>query len=282
MNDKAKNTSFFFCIGCQKSGTTILARLLDQHPNIACLWEAYFLNPSNTSSVFNLKSPSWSKHGFSEDDIKTWSSKLQSSNPFSLSSRITHKIFGRFAFPMEPYRKAITEALNDFATRCNVSVVGDKWPWYIDFIDQMIDAFPNAKYIYTVRDPRGIWNSAQKFKDRNRGDEVLNEMLLKDRRISPLLERDDFISVRYEDLISKPEESCRKLYSFLDCDYSDDYLKYDKSRDPYPDRWDWIPEASGKLDPEITKKWQKKMSSEQIKTVSSTAKRFIEKYNYEM
>jgi hypothetical protein len=280
--DKTDNTpSYFFCIGCQKSGTTILARLLDQHPDIACLWEAYFLNPRNESSVFNPESKAWSKHGYSKDDVTQWSSKLKSSNPFSIKSRITHKITGQFSFPMQPYKEVITEALNDFASRCNVKVVGDKWPWYIEFLDQMIAAFPGAKYIYTVRDPRGIWNSAQRFKDRNRGDEILNEMLVKDTKISQLLKRDDFYTVRYEDLICKPEETCKELYAFLGCSYSDDYLKYSSENDPYPERWNWVPEASGKLDPEITVKWQKKMTSGEIKKVNSTAGVFIEKYGYE-
>lgn len=280
--DKSDNApSYFFCIGCQKSGTTILARLLDQHPDIACLWEAYFLNPHNNYSVFNPESDAWEKHGFSRDDVTQWFSRLKSSNPFSIKSRLTHKITGRFSFPMQPYQEVITEALNDFASRCNVKVVGDKWPWYIEFLDQMTVAFPGSKYIYTVRDPRGIWNSAQRFKDRKRGDEILNEMLSKDRKISQLLKRDDFYTVRYEDLICKPEETCKKLYAFLGCGYSDDYLKYSSEKDPYPERWNWVPEASGKLDPEITVKWKKKMTSGEIKKVSSTAGGFIEKYGYE-
>lgn len=273
--------SYYFCIGCQKSGTTILARLLDQHPDIACLWEAYFLNPKNVSSVFNPESDAWSKHGYSKDDVIEWASKVKSINPFSIKSRLSHKLTGRYEFPMQPYKEIITEALNDFASRCNVKVVGDKWPWYIEFMDKMQDSFPGAKYIYTVRDPRGIWNSAQRFKGRQRGDEILGEMLKKDRQISKLLDRDDFLTVRFEDLICKPEETCKILYGFLECDYSDDYLKYQKENDPYPERWSWVPEASGKLDPEITVKWKKKMTSDEIQNVNSKAAGFIDKYGYE-
>ena len=42
----------FFCIGCQKTGTTLLARVLDQHPRIACVWESYALRPEAAPSIY--------------------------------------------------------------------------------------------------------------------------------------------------------------------------------------------------------------------------------------
>lgn len=281
MKSVDQGKKFFFCIGCQKSGTTILARVLDQHPDIACLWEAYFLNPKHEISVFNPESKAWGKHGYDIEKVRRWHSDVSKINPLSLSSRFYRKLTRQFRFPITPYKNAISEALTDFATRCNVNVVGDKWPWYLDFMEQMLTAFPDARYIYTVRDPRGIWNSAQRFKGRERGDEILSEMLAKDRIFERYRDKPNFLIVRYEDIITEPEETGKKLYEFLDCDFKKEYLTYSKESDPYPDRWNWVPEAGKQLDPNITTKWKKLMTSEQIKHVSETASWFIEKYGYE-
>jgi hypothetical protein len=172
-------------------------------------------------------------------------------------------------------------ALSDFAMRCGVSVVGDKWPWYIDHIDLIFKAFPTAKFIYNVRDPRGIWNSAQRFKERQWGDRVLNEMLTKDRRISSYLQKQNFITIRYEDLVCQPADTCRRLYQFLGVDFSEEYLNYNPQTDPYPNRWNWIPEAKDNFDTKHATKWKKQMSQDEIDRVTKLADWFIKKYQYE-
>ena len=36
------------------------------------------------------------------------------------------------------------------------SIVGDKFPWYVSFIEDMLEMFPDAKYIYSVRHPCAV------------------------------------------------------------------------------------------------------------------------------
>ncbi|NEP00703.1 MAG: sulfotransferase [Symploca sp. SIO2E9] len=235
--------TFFFCIGCQKSGTTLLARVLDQHPKIACIWESYALQYNSYNSIINPASDSWKKHGFQEENVQAWA-RVWANNPKNFAFRVLRKLTGYDYFRIINFRQTMSEALLDFARRCNATVVGDKWPWYINHIDVVTEAFPDAKFIYNVRDPRGIWNSAQRFKERQRGDEILREMLDKDRQISPYLHRDNFITIRYEDLLYNQAETCKRLYHFLGCEFSNDYLFYKRQADPYQQRWDWIPEAS--------------------------------------
>ena len=153
--------------------------------------------------------------------------------------------FGRVSgMTQDVFRQTMPEALGDFARRCNAAVVGDKWPWYVDYLDQVLEVFPDSKLIYNTRDPRGLWNSAQRFKDRNRGDELLTRMLSQARRMVPYLQRENSITIRYEDLVNHPQETCRQLCAFLGCTFSPRYLNYHRHTDPYPDRWHSIPEAS--------------------------------------
>ncbi|MDJ0598250.1 MAG: sulfotransferase [Crocosphaera sp.] len=277
-----KNTDlqFFFCIGCQKTGTTLLARVLDQHPNIACIWESYLLKPDSHNCITNLDSYSWSRHGFSEEDVQKWAKLL--SSPPGIKERIIKYLTGRDYARINKFRQVAYESFSDFAYRCGASVVGDKWPWYINHIDIVLEAFPNAKFIYNVRDPRSHWNSAQRFKERKRGDEILKEMLRKDKLISPYLERANFLTIRYEDLVCNPENTCKELYEFLGVDFSPNYLKYNLNTDPYPNRWKWIPESKDDFNILHTIKWKQQMNKHDIERVNQRANWFIEKYRYEL
>jgi hypothetical protein len=280
MMAEARECPFFFCIGAAKSGTTLLARALDQHPAIACIWESYALHPRSPSSIFNPASDSWKKHGFAREDVQRWAAIWQA-EPQALLRRIVRRLTGHHVFVAEPFRRTMSQALADFAQRCNAAVAGDKWPWYADYIEEVVAAFPRARLIYNVRDPRGVWNSAQRFKGRKRGDELLGRMLAQEARVAPYLAGENFVTIRYEDLVKEPEETCRQMYEFLGCSYRREYLRYVPEADPYPDRWDWVPEASQQFDPWHTIKWQEQMTAQEIEQVTKRASEFIEKYGYE-
>lgn len=276
--NQEKSSIFFFCVGTQKSGTTLLARVLDQHPYIACICESYILKPKSQSSIVNPESNSWAKYGFSKSDVQRWH-KTMIAKP-DLWSRLQRKLIGKNDFLSLNFENVVREIFEDFSAKCNARVVGDKWPWYIDNINVLLKAFPNAKIIYNVRDPRGIWYSAQKFKGRGRGDEILQEMLSKDRKIAPYLSQENFLTIRYEDLVVDPHKTCKRLYQFLECDFSEEYLNYSLDKDPLPKRWNWIPETSDNFNPYHTKKWKDKMTKEEIDQVNKISQVFIEKYNY--
>ena len=272
---------FFFCIGVQKSGTTILARVLDQHPKIACIWESYALKPRAGASILNLQSASWRRHGFKRRKVERWAASW-GGRPRALMRRFVRRLAGRDYLGMIAFRKTMPYMLADFAQRCGASVVGDKWPWYIDYLEETMAIFPHAKFIYNVRDPRGIWNSAQRFKQRQRGDEILQEMLEKDRQVSPYLDLPNFFTLRFRDLVCQPEKTCRKLYAFLGCDFKKEYLRYRPDADPYPERWHWIPEASGPIDPWHARKWQEEVEPGIRARITEEAGWFIEKYGYKL
>lgn len=280
MNINSKTLQYFFCIGCQKTGTTLLARVLDQHPKIACIWESYLLQPDSISCIANPESYNWKRHGFAEENVLKWYNIL-SSKP-GIKDRILQYLTGRNYSIIRKFRQTASNVFSDFANRCGASVVGDKWPWYIDNIEIVLRAFPNAKFIYNVRDPRSHWNSAQRFRERKLGDAVVHEMLSKDKIISPYLNQPNFMTIRYEDLVINPADTCKKLYEFLGVDFSEMYLTYDPNTDPYPDRWNWIPESKNTFNVYHTVKWKQQMEKHDIERINKLAHWFVEKYGYEL
>ncbi len=280
MDVRKEVQTVFFCIGSAKSGTTLLARVLDQHPDVACIWESYAFHPRSGASIFNPASGSWGRHGFSESDVRRWSA-IWRAEPRSFVRRALRKITGRTFLAAGCFRRTMPEALGDFAQRCGAHVVGDKWPWYVDHLEDVLAVFPEARYIWNVRDPRGLWNSAQRFKGRQRGDELLQRMLDADRRVASYVDRPNFLTLRYEDLVGEPEATCRLLFEFLGSAFSEEHLIYDRATDPYPDRWGWVPEAGQPFDPFHAFKWKEQMSRQEKDLVVARAGSFMQRYAYE-
>ena len=280
LNTRGRNMTVFFCVGSEKSGTTLLARMLDQHPEVACLWESYAFRPGSRASIFNPDSEKWRRHGFSESDVRRWS-RIWNAQPHAFFRRTLSRLTRSNFLVDSCFRRTMSSALADFARRCDATVVGDKWPGYIRHLDQLLSACPEARIIYNVRDPRGLWNSAERFKGHCLGDELLGEMLENDERIRPHLERPNFLTVRYEDLVCETEETVRRMYEFLGCDFSTRYLRYDRRGDPYPDRWSWVPEASGRIDPWHAIKWQEQVSPANIERVTAMAASFMDHHGYD-
>ncbi|NEO98681.1 MAG: sulfotransferase, partial [Symploca sp. SIO2E9] len=75
-------------------------------------------------------------------------------------------------------------------------------------------------------------------------------------------------------------ETCKRLYHFLGCEFSNDYLFYKRQADPYQQRWDWIPEASEPFNTKHAIKWKKQMSLDDIDRITKLTDWFIEKYQY--
>ncbi len=269
----------FFCIGSQKTGTTLLARILDQHPQIACVSESFALCPDSDSSLLNPYSPKWVAHGFRRATVDRW---------FTLWS------LARRRYPPSPedpllqqparevtFRQVMPEALSDFGLRCGATVVGDKWNWYVGALDLVLSTFPGARFIYTVRDPRGLWNSGQRFLDRGHGNQTLGDMLAKDRQIQPWLASDRLRVVRYEDLVCAPERTARELYDFLGVESERVDLDYRPEHDPYPHRWDWVPESRQPPSCYHSNKWKTQMTAGEIAQVTAAAGDFFGRYGYE-
>ncbi len=225
MGHSQDDVPVFFCIGAAKSGTTLLARVLDQHPDIACIWESHAFAPRAKASLFNPASDKWKTHGFAEEDVRQWA-KVWRAEPRHSVRRLLRRLTGRTYLAVSCFRQTMSQALADFAQRCNASVVGDKWPIYTSYLAQTLAAFPDARFIYNVRDPRGVWNSGQRFKGRNRGDATLQNMLEREQMVAPYLDREQFLTVRYQDLVLNPKEVCRQLYEFLGCGFLPSYLHY--------------------------------------------------------
>ena len=265
----------FFCVGAAKTGTTILARLLDQQPDVACLWESYFFNPHDTNCLFHPESNKWRKHGLSEHRVYEW--HRAATTKVAVDGELVDQIRTASGFG-----RIVGEVFEDFGATMEASIVGDKWPWYHNQLETVIEAFPDAKIIYNVRDPRGVWNSGETFRDRKRGQEILEGMLKADENVRRFAQNHDVFTFRYEDLITDTQRVMREIGQFVGFSFEPAALAYVPGEDPLPNRWNWVPTAVGDLDPTLTTKWRREMSPEEQAHVTETCRTYLDRYEYDV
>ncbi len=193
-----------FAGGLQRSGTTLMRRLLDSHPHIACGQESFLFRDDQLERIYT--------------DLRTiWPAILSPHYAFDphmvdqVMAALMHSIFMPYCQQQGKPRWA------------------EKTPNNILFIDTLFAWFPAAQFIHMIRDPRDAYCSAReraakpKAKDKKlrwanwTPGRTAAEWC---RRINSGLawrERPErYQEVRYEELVSQPEATLRPLFAFLD------------------------------------------------------------------
>ena len=156
----------------------------------------------------------------------------------------------------------------------NKSLWGDKTPHYILKLAQLVNLYPNAKYLYIVRDgrdvclsllkkpwgPNNIYSCARQWVQAN--------SLSQHKIINELEQRGQLLKIKYETLVDFTESECKRIYEFLGED---------------------INENKNQLDVIISKtisgnhsKWKKNMTLNEQKIYESVASDCLSLHGYEV
>lgn len=128
----------------------------------------------------------------------------------------------------------------------NIKWCGFNDNWVIEFFPVLARAFPTAKFIGIVRDPRAAMASSIKLREKE--PELVPLMysfahswrkhIAFTRKFLSMSElKDRFMVVKYEDLASNPEPTTQKLCEFMDVEYDPKMLDTNKFRAYRGDKW---------------------------------------------
>lgn len=228
-----------FIVGNSRSGTTMLGRILGNHAQVFTFGEIHFFEHLIDSETITKKS-AWPEE-----------------RCLTLLERLLTTARDGFFTKVEPgkYRGDAVRIFSDAKGYDPVSIYYafllaesakhgktipcEQTPRYLFFVQEILEAFPEAVVINVVRDPRDVLLS-QKNKWRRRFLGARNIPITEAVRAwanyhpytiarlwvsavgaaSRYLEHPRFISVRYEDLLSEPEKTVRALCVLAGLDYS--------------------------------------------------------------
>jgi hypothetical protein len=154
---------------------------------------------------------------------------------------------------------------------------GDKNNYYIHHLSEIDSIFPNAKYIHLVRDGRDVacsYRNLLKIDSESEYfpnlpssvEEIASEWMENNRKIRRFLNEErseDYLIIRYEDLVLSLKSICEEICTFLDVPFSPLMLEYDR-----------INREQG-LEPGSTLDWK-------MKTLQKPDKSRIEQYKHQL
>jgi hypothetical protein len=276
---------YLFILGCPRSGTTLLRRLVDTHPLVAVIdemrWIASFFERREGLTPEGLVTPELVDRLLAYDRFATL--------------EISREQLGRLIDTGDPvsYPNFVTGIFDLYGQAQGKSLVGDKTPRYARSIGTLHTLWPHARFVHLVRDGRDVCLSILNWRKADRAlgrfstwgeDQVTTAALWWEWHVR--IARGDgeslrpglYHEVRYEELVSEPAKTCERLCAFLDLPYDDAMLKFHQGRTKMKPGLDakraWLPITSGLRD------WRTQMPAEDLERFEAAAGDLLEELGY--
>ena len=268
-----KNTRPIFIVGAPRSGTTLLRAILNKHPSIAICDETYFFYyVYSRRRAFGDLTREANRRRLVEAYLDTWRISRLGLERQELESRLL--------LEGTDYPALFTSLMEAYAESRSKRRPGEKTPHHAEHVETLLDWYPEATVIHVVRDPRDVVASLRNV-PWGRRSTAANARLWVD--LTGAAERAagrrGFISLRYEDLVTHPEDSLRSLCRTLGEPYVPEVLS-DPSQET-PDR-PWFGRA---YEQPISRSriglWRRELSEGQVGIVESIAGTLMNTHGYE-
>lgn len=263
-----------FVVGCDRSGTTLLSVLIDQHPLFAGTPETNFLHHLRHRA---LRPPT----GATRDSMVDELLGLQHSIDLGLDRDALARRFARYEMT---YADLIAAALEEYAQARNCQRVVEKTPIHLEYVPRIMAWFPQAKVVCTIRDGRDNVLSLIRA-GWTHGNVTLHS--LRWRRFARMAVRfqrrfpDRFLVTRHEDLLRDPVAKLQQLGAWLGFEPIPAQLVGGADSNVVAS-WEtgWKQQAMGPLDPSKIGAWQNTVSNDQRWTMNALMGTMLRHFDY--
>jgi hypothetical protein len=228
---------YVFFVGCPRSGTTLLRRMGDAHPELAVIGELHWL-------------PRWWERrvGMTPEGIVTTELlDMLLVEPRFHKLNLDAEAVANLVEDSEPkhYARFVTELFDLHGGVRGKRLVGEKTPGYVRFLPTLHSLWPHTRVVHLIRDGRDV---ALSLFDRTRTsrrawrlptweeDPATTAALYWEwnvrlgREAGARMGPDRYYEVRYEALVADPELECRKLCDFLGLAFDPIMLRFHEGR----------------------------------------------------
>jgi hypothetical protein len=225
---------YVFAVGCPRSGTTLLQRMLDHHPRLAVANDTHFIPhalagfPQRVDPPLTLELVSrvrsyrrFPRLGLSDEDVE------------------------RAAAGARTFSDFVAGLYSRFGQLRGKQLAGEKTPDYVRFLPLLQALFPRARTLHIIRDGRDVCLSALEWATETKGPGKLElwreepvavcalwwrRNVSRGRNDGPGLGAHRYREVRYETLVSNPVDELEKIAAFLDLPFAPEMAAYHVGR----------------------------------------------------
>jgi hypothetical protein len=228
-----------FLVASRRSGTTLFRLMLDGHPDV--IWQRGWEQVASATTAFASN--------------QTQILKLDGFDPVKVDSVVG-------------LRNSVETEIGKLLQRNEKRIFGATV--HVGFKD-LLDIWPEAKFIHLIRDPRDIAMSFLKLGWAGHPYEGANGWEEAERdwdAMLPFLKADQFIDLQYEVLVAEPEAELRQVCKFLGIAYSDQLFNYvETSNYSMPKK-------------ELAERWKNRLTEEETRQIESGRHNFMKRKSY--
>lgn len=234
-----------FLLGTQRSGTTLLTKMLSSHPKL------HIQNELPLQSIFTA--------GANKQSVIDNFDKL--------------------------YQKRYGKSVCDFMEYHSKIIWGLKDPQLTEHIKVLKEFLPGSKFIVIVRDPRAVVNSYMNNRwglgttAYTGALRWCHEVSLQDSLLDEI--GTNGLHLRYEDLVNNPEEVLRKVCRHLNIPFSDHMLKQTTQATQIKPNESNI-NTTKKPSAVFATKWKQSLSERQVREIESLACKLMTIHDYQI
>jgi Sulfotransferase family len=264
----------FFIIGPLRTGSSLLARCIDDHPGVIGLCESEINRALFRDYILERHCRRMMAHGLSLEQAIILLDRKKQEDVESLTR----------------WYSEVTPLLGELYGKRGAPVVGDKSPDFYRSPAVVNYLSSHFSLIYTVRDPRAILNSIESQDDATPEEKAERWNFLIENYLAwkPFLDSPNVLTVRYRDLVSDPAATMWSVYTHLGLPYSSRFLERFPRR--FPDRFlwatvlDWETGIRKDFDASRISSWKGKLNEEQLGRVTSnpTILELMERFGYDI
>ena len=272
------NRGPIYLAGIERSGTSLMYALLASHPNIA------MTRRTNLWTYFNKQYGDLSE----PKNLERCLSIMSQYKRLRAIQIDTDRVRREFEQGEKTYARLFSLIEGHFAEKHGKTRWGDKSLNTERYMDDIFEVFPNAKVIHMMRDPRDRYASAKtrwtNMKGRVGAGTAMWLESVKLARRGRQKYPNQYMVVRYEDLVARPEEMLRKICEFLGEEFAPEMLtmmgapthRNKGSNSSYGKR------EVGKISTDSIARYRQVLSPQEIKYMQDFCKDGMREFGYEL
>lgn len=288
-----------FILGSHKSGSSLLRSLLDSHPDLYVVpTEVHYFQCAGYWIDYRLRY-SLPKHHDNQALVESFVQFIEKKNshidPYA-DSIVTNR------FDMDRFRDLLeksnlttpAQAFEAYIQALHFSAEGQLLPSELRIVEKSVEnaefaiflrqMMPDCKFVHIVRNPYATLVAIRKAKTKSNYPFLQDFIASLWNSYYYLLKNqaflDNYFVVRYEDLLSCPEEKMREISDFLEIQYKDTLLEPTLMGKPWGGNSS-NSQSFSKISKAPLSKWRKEINDLEIHLVNSMIGPIVEQLGYE-
>lgn len=282
---------FVFVVGCPRSGTTLLQRMLNNHPLLAVANDTHFIPRALEKGAATEIEPA-----VRGDDVPLTALLVETVRKYHRFSRlgISDEEFERAAAGADTYRELVGALYTAFGRQHGKLYAGEKTPDFVRNLPLLHGLFPQAKSVHIYRDGRDVALSLLDWAHEKKGPgklELWREQPLavcalwwrwqvtSGRQAGAVLGMQRYLEVGYEELVNQSKEQLKRIAAFLGLPDSEEMLAYHQGKARPNSGLDakkaWLPPTAG------LRNWRTTMPSRDVELFEALAGDLLSDLGYE-